>query len=154
MRVFFRSEKVKRNIRLIAHHPTIVPRTDVKDVSGLHDVRSSVLHRACSLSRDHHTDVLHLTREVPATGATCCDHLQPGSYVARPIVIPPILISSNRPFSKVRTSSGFSNRLIKKSMQSGSIGLTWLALIKRLPSIDVFYYVCSRNLDHSNPAML
>src|SRR2546430_11289456 len=65
MRVFFRSEKVKRNIRLIAHDPTIVTGTDVKDVSGLHDVRSSILHRACSLSRDHHTDVLHLTKGSP-----------------------------------------------------------------------------------------
>src|SRR4030095_4105355 len=39
VRVFLGPEKVKRNIRLIAHDPTVVPRTDVKEVSGLHYVR-------------------------------------------------------------------------------------------------------------------
>src|SRR5437868_15120844 len=83
MRVFFRSEKVKRNIRLIAHHPTIVPGTDVKDVSGLHDVRSSILHRARSLSRDHHTDVLHLTKGRPVNVR---DMLRPfpAGFIRRP----------------------------------------------------------------------
>src|SRR5678816_2553028 len=65
MRVFFRSEKVKRNIRLIAHDPTVVPGTDVENISGLHHVRSSILHGACSLSRDHHANVLHLTKGRP-----------------------------------------------------------------------------------------
>src|SRR5437016_5031082 len=65
MRVFFRSEKVKRNIRLIAHDPTVVPGTDVKDVPRLHHVRPSILHGACSLPRDHHADVLHLTKGRP-----------------------------------------------------------------------------------------
>src|SRR6266480_199643 len=83
MRVFFRSEKVKRNIRLIAHHPTIVPGTNVKDVSRLHDVRSSILHRARSLSRDHHANVLHLTAGRPGNG---CDMLRPfpAGLICRP----------------------------------------------------------------------
>ena len=49
-----------------------------------------------------------------------CAHLSGRQQMPRPathpIVIPPILMRSNRPFSKVRTSSGFSNRLIKKSI--------------------------------------
>ena len=74
MRVFFRSEKVKRNIRLIAHDPTVVPGTDVKDVPRLHHVRSSILHGACSLPRDHHANVLHLTK---GSASNWCDVLRP-----------------------------------------------------------------------------
>src|SRR5215469_16817498 len=47
----------------------------------------------------------------PIALPTCSDHFQPGSYVARPIVIPPMLTTSNLPFSNTRVSSGFSNRL-------------------------------------------
>ena len=154
MRVFFRSEKVKRNIRLIAHHPTIVPRTDVKDVSGRHDVKSSILHRACSLSRDHHTDVLHLTKGSPGNWRDVL-RPSPAGLICRPTD------RHSADLDKFELSFFKSANLIRvlKSFDQEvdairSIGLTWLALIKRLPSIDVFYYVCSRNLDHSNPAML
>src|SRR5579885_1580607 len=47
---------------------------------------------------------------VPVAFPTCSDHFQPGSYVARPIVMPLRCISSNLPLGKVRTSSGFSKR--------------------------------------------
>lgn len=47
---------------------------------------------------------------VPVKGPTCSDHFHPGSYVARPIVISPTLTISNFPFSKIRVSSGASNR--------------------------------------------
>src|SRR5262245_39913866 len=46
----------------------------------------------------------------PVAAPTCSDHFQPGSYVARPIVILPIWTSSNFPLSNLRTSSGFSKR--------------------------------------------
>jgi hypothetical protein len=46
MRVFLRPEKVKRNIRLIAHDPAVMTWTDVKDISRLHHVRPSILHGA------------------------------------------------------------------------------------------------------------
>src|SRR3954447_8275226 len=46
----------------------------------------------------------------PVACPTCTDHFHPGSYEARPIVIPPIRTISNRPFSNSRTSSGLSNR--------------------------------------------
>src|SRR5206468_11330552 len=83
MRVFFRSEKVKRNIRLIAHDPTVVPGTDVKDVSRLHDVRPSILHGACSLPRDHNANMLYLTKGRPRNG---CDMLRPfpAGFICRP----------------------------------------------------------------------
>src|SRR5580700_1605486 len=74
MRIFFRSEKVKRNIRLMAHDPTVVPGTDVKDVSRFHYVRPSILHDACGLSRDHHANMLHLTK---GSASNWCDVLRP-----------------------------------------------------------------------------
>src|SRR2546430_12978407 len=61
MRVFLCSEKVKRNIRFIAHDPAVMPGTDVKDVPRLHHVRPSIRHGACSLPGYHHANVLHLT---------------------------------------------------------------------------------------------
>ena len=50
-------------------------------------------------------------RTAPTDGPTSTDHFQPGAYVARPIVIPPTLTTSNRPRDISRTSSGSSNRL-------------------------------------------
>src|SRR3989338_4158919 len=44
-----------------------------------------------------------------AIGFTWVDHFQPGSKVPRPMVTPPILTNSTRPFSNVRTSSGAPN---------------------------------------------
>src|SRR5215467_5258808 len=46
----------------------------------------------------------------PVACPTCTDHFHPGSYVARPMVMPPSLTTSNLPFSNVRTSSGVSKR--------------------------------------------
>src|SRR5205823_8349972 len=48
-----------------------------------HDVRSSILHRARSLSRDHHANVLHLTAGRPGNG---CDMLRPfpAGLICRP----------------------------------------------------------------------
>jgi hypothetical protein len=51
-----------------------------------------------------------LQGDAPTRGPTCTDHFHPGSYVARPMVMPPIRTSSNFPFSNVRTSSGSSKR--------------------------------------------
>src|SRR4029077_14398388 len=83
MRVFFRSEKVKRNIRLIAYDPTVMPGTEVKNVPRLHDVRPSILHGTGSLSRDHHADVLHLAKRSPRN---CRDMLRPfpAGVICRP----------------------------------------------------------------------
>ena len=44
-------------------------------------------------------------RPRPAVGFTCSDHLQPGSHVARPTVMPPISTTSKVPFSNSRRSS-------------------------------------------------
>src|SRR3989338_4394648 len=46
-----------------------------------------------------------------AIGFTWVDHFKPGSKVPRPMVTPPILTTSPRPFSNVRTSSGAPNPL-------------------------------------------
>src|SRR5579885_1987172 len=46
----------------------------------------------------------------PVAPPACVDHFQPGSYVARPSVIPLMRTISNLPFSNVRISSGESNR--------------------------------------------
>src|SRR4029079_14878473 len=60
--------------------------------------------------------------EVPVIAPTCSDHFQPGSYRARPIVIPPISTTSNDPLSNARVSSGASNRLISNSIQAPLVG--------------------------------
>src|SRR5882724_10605332 len=45
----------------------------------------------------------------PVAAPTWTDHFHPGSYEARPMVIPPNVTSSNLPFSNTRTSSGCVN---------------------------------------------
>src|SRR5918996_1036905 len=45
----------------------------------------------------------------------CSLHFQPGSYVARPSVIPPTFTTSSRPSGNSRTSSGCSNRRRRNS---------------------------------------
>jgi len=83
MRIFLCSEKMQRNIRLIAHDPTVMPGTDVKDVPWLHDIRPSIFHGACSLSGNHQADVLHLTKRSPCNW---CDMLRPfpAGFISRP----------------------------------------------------------------------
>jgi hypothetical protein len=36
LRIFVRTHKVQRHIRLIADHPTVVPRRDVEDIASFH----------------------------------------------------------------------------------------------------------------------
>src|SRR4030095_7174827 len=55
-----------------------------------------------------------------SVGPTCNDQRQPGSYVARPIVMPRTRTISNLPLSMVRISSGVSKRLRMISIISGS----------------------------------
>jgi hypothetical protein len=50
---------------VIAHDPTVMPGTDVKDVSRLHDVRPSIFHGTRSLPGYHHANVLDLTKGSP-----------------------------------------------------------------------------------------
>src|SRR6266480_2972687 len=83
MRVFFRSEKVERNIRLIAHDPTVMPGADVKDVSRLHDATPSIFHGTRSLPGYHHANVLNLTKGSPGNWR---DVLRPfpAGFICRP----------------------------------------------------------------------
>src|SRR5262249_13225090 len=74
MRVFLRSEKMKRNIRLIAHDPAVMARTDVKAVDRFHDIRSTTLHCTRRLSGYHHPDMLHLAKGSPSNW---CNVLRP-----------------------------------------------------------------------------
>ena len=64
-----------------------------------------------------------LQRACPTVGPTCSDHFQPGSYVARPMVIPPMRTSSNRPFTIFRTSSGWANRFRTTSISADPISV-------------------------------
>src|SRR5258708_37591037 len=66
-----------------------------------------------------------LQRVVPTAGPTCSLQRQPGSYVARPIVIPPRLTTSNVPLTRIRVSSGFSKRLRMTVMSSVVMKTAW-----------------------------
>jgi len=74
MRIFVCSEKMKRNIRIIADDPTVMPGTDVKNVSRFHDVGSSVFHGTRRLSGDDHANVLDVTQ---SGSNNRCDMLRP-----------------------------------------------------------------------------
>src|SRR4029453_18119629 len=75
-------------------------------------------------------------RLAPTVGPTGSDHRHPGSYVARPMLRPPICTTSNFPFSMTRVSSGKSN--------CRRITSVWDALISHLD--------CCRWLDFSSAA--
>ena len=65
MGIFFRAQKMQRNIRLIANAPTVVSRPDIKEIARLHDVSSSIRHRTRGFPGYHHANVLHLTKRTP-----------------------------------------------------------------------------------------
>lgn len=83
MGIFFRAQKMQRNIRLIANDPTIVARPDIKKIARLHDVSSSIRHRTRGFPGYHHANVLHLTKRSPGNRR---DMLRPfpTGFVCRP----------------------------------------------------------------------
>ena len=151
MRVFLRSEKVERNIRLIAHYPTVMSGTDVKDVSRLHDVRSSIFHGTRSSPGYHHANVLHLTKGTPSKGRD----------VLRPFPAGFVCCPANRhsadldEFEPSFVKSAYLIRILKSFDQEVIIirqhSVSSVDVLKRIRVADTL--TSPRKSDYSNPAM-
>src|SRR5581483_2751961 len=105
-------QEMQRDVRLVADHPTVVRhRRDVEHVARFHFDHAASSN--ATVARPETTIPTCSTgqRVAPRPGPTCSLHFQPGSYVARPIVMPPRCTSSNLPLSIVRISSGESKSL-------------------------------------------
>src|SRR5271155_2947802 len=59
LRIFVRTHKMQRDIRLIADHPTIVPRRNIEDIARFHLDDAAIVHRSRSPPRNHQADMFH-----------------------------------------------------------------------------------------------
>jgi|SRR5579859_4198334 len=59
--VILRAEQMDGNIRLVADHPTIVPRWNIENVSRFHFDDFAVAHRSRGFAGNDDSDVLNLT---------------------------------------------------------------------------------------------
>src|SRR6266478_216758 len=57
--VCLRTHQVNRHIRLVAYHPTVVSRRNVKHVPGLHLDHAAIIHRGRRTPGNYHPYVLH-----------------------------------------------------------------------------------------------
>src|SRR5204863_8253215 len=74
-----RAHQVNRNVRLVAHHPAVMPRRDVKHVSTfISNTRPSSI---AAVARPEITIPTCSTAQLfaPAARPTCSDHFHPGS---------------------------------------------------------------------------
>src|SRR5205823_2665951 len=62
VRVFLGPEQVDRNIRRIAYHPTVVPRSNVEKVSSFQVNDASIAHCRHRVSRSYKADMLNFTK--------------------------------------------------------------------------------------------
>ena len=56
----FGAEKMERNIRFIAYHPTVVARSDVKQIARTHLVIAPILHSTGGAAGHNHSDMFYL----------------------------------------------------------------------------------------------
>src|SRR6185437_13659259 len=108
--VLLRAHQMNGNVWFVANHPTVMSGRDVEDVTGLHLADAAVYHRKSRAPRNHDPDVLDHAKLFTLRLADVL-RPSPARLIARaPIVKPPTCTISNVPFSKVRVSSGYSNR--------------------------------------------
>ena len=58
----FRAKKMEGDIRLLADHPTVVDRSDIKEISSAHLVIAAILHSTGGTTGDNQTDMFHLAK--------------------------------------------------------------------------------------------
>src|SRR5215467_1485418 len=56
---------MERDVRLIAHNPTIMPWRDIEDVSRFHFEHPAIVHGRSSPAGDDHPDMLHAATRGP-----------------------------------------------------------------------------------------
>ena len=59
LRVTFRAEKMQRDIGLVANHPAIVARADIKEISSIHLVIAPILHSTDGAAGHNHSDMFY-----------------------------------------------------------------------------------------------
>src|SRR4029450_2638763 len=79
-------------------------RRDVKELAFSQLENPPIVESGRRCAGQNKANVLDRQRVAPTLGATCSLHFQPGSYVARPMVMPPRCTSSNCSFSISPTS--------------------------------------------------
>jgi len=59
-RIMFRAKKMEGNISLVADHPTLVARSDIKEISSLHLVIAAILHLTSGTAGYNHANMFYL----------------------------------------------------------------------------------------------
>ena len=59
LRVTFRAEKMQRDIGLIAYHPTVVARSDVKQIALMHLLIAPILHSTGGAAGHNHSNMFY-----------------------------------------------------------------------------------------------
>src|ERR1700751_2076478 len=98
-----------------------MPRGNIENITRFHLDHSAIVHGSSRSPGENDTHMLHITTLFPDGPANVLLPLQPGEYVARPMVIHAMWTSSNLPFSNWRSSSGCSNLLSITSSMSSSL---------------------------------